>query len=120
MNDTKQLTAEQSQALIRYALTIAQKICHERFCDSHPMGQAEVCKATLEAIGLLNHYDTTARKDARQAAFREVIKIAKRFDQGEADKCQRCKIASEIVSTIEAEQEQSLDDLYWQQGHTKR
>lgn len=76
MDDTKKLTAEQTRALIRYALTIAQKVCHERFCDPHPMGQAEVCKATLEAVDLLNHYETTARKEARAAAFRDAVAIA--------------------------------------------
>lgn len=39
---------------ISAALAMAQQICHERFCDPHPMGQSEACKTMLEAIALLD------------------------------------------------------------------
>lgn len=38
---------------VRDALVTAQKVCHERFCDVHPLGQAEVCKVTSEALAAL-------------------------------------------------------------------
>lgn len=49
------------QQRIRWALELAQKICHASFCNTHPMGQAEVCKATEDAISLL---DSEAAGDA--------------------------------------------------------
>lgn len=35
---------------MRDALELAQKVCHERFCDRHPMGQSEVCKVASDAL----------------------------------------------------------------------
>lgn len=36
------------------ALQLLQKHVHERHCDSHPMGQSELCKVASDAIALAN------------------------------------------------------------------
>lgn len=46
--------SDEERTTIRDALAMAQQICHERFCDPHPMGQSEACKTMLEAIALLD------------------------------------------------------------------
>lgn len=55
------LSEEQLIILVRAALVMAQRVCHARFCDPHPMGQAEVCKATEEGVQQFDALCATVR-----------------------------------------------------------
>lgn len=55
------MTLDQLKQL-EQALQMAQEICHERFCDKHPLGQSEVCKTLLEGISLLDSQASKRRR----------------------------------------------------------
>lgn len=56
------MTLDQLKQL-EQALQMAQEICHEWFCDKHPLGQSEVCKTLLEGISLLDSQAVVAIAD---------------------------------------------------------